>query len=63
MYVYYYLIRLVTGFVTIAKDNVNIPIDSCSIELKEFEKLSPPDSHEFDFVASKCGSVDNDNFR
>lgn len=48
-----YLIRLVVGFVTIAKDNINIPIDSCSIDLKAFEKQNPPNCYEFDFVASK----------
>lgn len=48
--------RLVTGFVTIAKDNINIPIDSCSIDLRAFEKQNPLGSYEFDFVASEKDS-------
>lgn len=47
-------IRLVIGFVTNEKDKINIPIDSCSIDLNEFNKEHPPESYNFDFVASEC---------
>lgn len=46
-------IRIVIGFVTNAKDNVNVPIDNCSIELNEFGS-QPPDHYQFDFNTRKC---------
>lgn len=63
---------------TIAKDNVNLPIDSCSINLSKFNKHDPPANYEFDFIASKLKraaqvidpnkqshfySTDNDSYR
>lgn len=47
-------IRLVIGFVTNEKDKLNVPIDSCSIDLNEYNKEDPPESYNFDFVASEC---------
>lgn len=42
--------RLLIGFVTTSKDKVNLPIDSCSIDLNEFNVHHPPDTYEFDFI-------------
>lgn len=53
-------IRLVIGFVTSAKDNTNIPIDSCSINLKEYNKNDPPTNYMFDFVASELAEIVHD---
>lgn len=38
---------------TNAKDNINTPIDSCSIDLNQFDEQNPTDDYKFDFVASK----------
>lgn len=39
---------------TRSDDNaINIPIDSCSIDLNEYNKSDPPMNYDFDFIASE----------
>lgn len=41
---------------TRSNDNANIPIDSCSIDLNEYNKYDPPGNYEFDFIASELNN-------
>lgn len=45
------------GFITNAKDNINIPIDYCSMDLNDYDKRDPPDEYNFDFIASKWNNI------